>query len=798
MSNNKLYIEELERIKQSKLQQLSNFKRLKELQKAKIEQEALEKAKLVEEALEKAKIEQEELEKSKLEYKNDHVEDGVMEEDDNEENENEEEEEEEDNVHNFKTIYIVSKIQGGGSKKYLDDLTNHYENTTFIYVTNRLQLLNTTYLPCDILFVQHLLFTNIFPKDLNIIRQKYKLKIIISVHDFYWFIPNIPDISSLLHILPSTNPHCENAYLNPPDDIHPSIVTLFNNASMVIHPSSFTKKHFDKFFKTDNTVVQPHNDIKVDYKVKKIPPIIKKQINIGHFVNFTEYKGSEFTTMLKNKYKNYKNYNINFLILEQNILPYTELNWPEKIIQHNFHCLLHLNKYGETYSYALTKSINSGLPILYNNIGSYPERIPTNTHYIQVYHSEYEMNDDTILYSQFEKMLDYIIENNGVYKTSNSNTNIEYHELYNYIFDDRLEPSINTMLHEKIKPFAVYFPQFHSVPENNQNYYTGMTDIVQLNFYIQRYMKDNEIIDTPSLSELNINNILEYKLTNKKIINKQIEIAKKFSIYGFACYYYWFSENTITNKHTIFEQCYNLFFDEVNNFKIYFLWANENWTNNPAFNVKTEKITNTYNFSNFMTNINNLITYFKHPNYHKVNNKPLFAIHHSWYMSEEQLCLFDYMLNSECCKHGFDGATLIVNNMVYKYSTYKTYNFSPSYKGGEPKDYQEYINTIIKAQLNNNSSIHTIFFDFNNSARFAVPYRTDCVSKFVNTTIYNQDYLINLILQEYKTSDDQENNILLINSWNEWGENMAIEPGEINKTKFLSLIKSNLLSFLSK
>jgi hypothetical protein len=51
-------------------------------------------------------------------------------------------------------------------------------------------------------------------------------------------------------------------------------------------------------------------------------------------------------------------------------------------------------------------------------------------------------------------------------------------------------------------------------------------------------------------------------------------------------------------------------------------------------------------------------------------------------------------------------------------------------------------------------------------------------------------------MTNYKNISTETDKILLINSWNEWGENMAIEPGEINKTKYLSLIKSNLLSFI--
>jgi hypothetical protein len=322
-----------------------------------------------------------------------------------------------------------------------------------------------------------------------------------------------------------------------------------------------------------------------------------------------------------------------------------------------------------------------------------------------------------------------------------------------------------------------------------------MTDIVNLHHYIEHYKKPNEILDTPSLNDLSIPNILNYNLTNKKIIKKQIDIAKKFSIYGFACYYYWFSDNSITNKNTIFENCYDLFFQQDIDFKIYFIWANEDWSNNLSFNVKTEKIVNVYSFDNCMKNVKHLIKYFKHPNYYKIENKPVFFIHHPWQITSEQLYIFNYILETECIKNGFDGALLHLNNMMDDTLKFKMYNFSPVYKGGEPSDYYDYTETIVKPKIKN-KSINTLFFDFNNSARLAIPYKPQYVTIFSNTTIYNQDHLVNIIMTNYKNISTETDKILLINSWNEWGENMAIEPGEINKTKYLSLIKSNLLSFI--
>lgn len=56
---------------------------------------------------------------------------------------------------------------------------------------------------------------------------------------------------------------------------------------------------------------------------------------------------------------------------------------------------------------------------MYNNIGSYKERIPQKDHYFKVIDDECQYYDRELLKKQFEKMLDYIIENNGKYNHMN-------------------------------------------------------------------------------------------------------------------------------------------------------------------------------------------------------------------------------------------------------------------------------------------------------------------------------------------------------------------------------------------
>ena len=706
-----------------------------------------------------------------------------------------------------KNIYIVSNILGGGSVKYLDDLRKQYINVNFVYIKNKASMLaikNPN--PYDILFVQQLLFSDILPQDVINIKHKFATQIVISVHDFCWFIEDENINNPKNHVW-------EQGYLYDILQINSKILQLFEEAAIVIHPSEFTQKHYSRFFPTHNSILQPHNDIELNYSIKQIPRVKNNTINIGNFQGFSPCKGKKNVNLLFNRYHNkkYKGHIINFMIVDKNIPAYDESNWYDEMMKHNFHCLLHLNKYGETYSYALSKTMNSGLPILYNNIGAFKERIPNTKeedkrHYIKVTKHESEYDNSKLLFEKFEEMLDYIIENNGTSSEksdrknmienrgtsldkSNRKTLIVYKELYNYLFETReFNREIYTKVHEKIKPFAVYFPQFHSIAENDLNYYKGMTDITNLDSYNKN---ETDKLDTPSLTELNLSTLLDYDLTNNEIINRQIDIAKQYGIYGFAIYYYWFSENTITNKNTIMEKSYDLFFKHaIGDFKVFFVWANENWTNNVAFNTK-ETIINEYNLDNFITNIDHLMEYFKHPNYYKIDNKPVFYIHHPFVIDTEQLHLFKYLLEQKCIQSGFDGSLLVLNNLAESYEDFNEYNFHPNYKKNKSLNYEEYIKTLVNRGT---SSTSTIFFDFNNTARLYIPNRLKFKSVYTNNSIYLQDKYIKKVLEQYKSGQPSElNKILLINSWNEWGENMAIEPGEMNGYKYLLLLKSNLL-----
>jgi hypothetical protein len=105
------------------------------------------------------------------------------------------------------------------------------------------------------------------------------------------------------------------------------------------------------------------------------------------------------------KYHIFGNISENEYIENNNIIlhnEYKDNNIINLLHNNNIHGIVHLSLFEESYCYALTNSINSGIPIMYINNGCIGERLINIDKYII-----YENNID------YYKFLDYIVENNN-------------------------------------------------------------------------------------------------------------------------------------------------------------------------------------------------------------------------------------------------------------------------------------------------------------------------------------------------------------------------------------------------
>ena len=322
-----------------------------------------------------------------------------------------------------KNIYIINNNNIGGSYKYLTDIINVYKNNNYILIKSLEELKNINFIKNDIILLQSFLYTNINCKDILDIYNKYLCKIIIPIHDFIWLCKNIHEYSE---DIPSV-------YLNTNIKIHSDVDMLFKIAFKIIANSKFTYNIYSKYFNNINIDISYYNDYKINYNIINIPTINNNCINIGVFSPLCRYKGERYIKHLKNIYEND---NIKFCIVGDNIPYYKEKEFYDHIKKYNINGFLLLNEWGETYCYLLTKIINSGLPLLYNNFGALKERlIDIPEHYFKVYDKEQQDNIDfSLLEEKFNDFIKYIYKNNGKIQNILEDFTIKPNNFYNKLF----------------------------------------------------------------------------------------------------------------------------------------------------------------------------------------------------------------------------------------------------------------------------------------------------------------------------------------------------------------------------
>jgi hypothetical protein len=335
------------------------------------------------------------------------------------------------NYYNYpikKHILYVSHI-GGGTDKYMKDLEKIFPEYNFIRfidedVNNKdnKKDYNELYNFINIIHINSIInnekFKNIYDDNINLINfldsfESY-VKKIITIHDFQWIFPDNPNILSedfnrniLISNCNNKNIKYFEKILSKCDKIIFPDNMLYINYNKIINLSSYNNKIF----------IVNHCDKLIEYSNNYVSDIIDNTINIAFIGNFCDYKGKNVFINFSKRFKKYKNYNIVYHVFGENngfnnddnnkiILhnKYNDNEIIELLYKNNIHGIMHLSLFEETYCYALTNSINSGLPILHNNLGAFKNRLSCSEERFIIY-----QEDNDVYY-----FLDYIIKNNGI------------------------------------------------------------------------------------------------------------------------------------------------------------------------------------------------------------------------------------------------------------------------------------------------------------------------------------------------------------------------------------------------
>jgi GT2 family glycosyltransferase len=352
----------------------------------------------------------------------------------------------------------------------------------------------------------------------------------------------------------------------------------------------------------------------------------------------------------------------------------------------------------------------------------------------------------------------------------------------------------------KIKLIALYLPQFHPIPENDRWWGKGFTEWTNVAKARPNYIGHYQ----PHLpADLGF-----YDLRVEEVMEQQAELAKRYGIYGFCYFYYWFA-----GKRLLDLPLERMLRTHKPNIPFCLCWANENWTRRWDGLDHEVLIAQEHSDEDDSGVIFNLIRYMQHQNYIRINGKPLLIVYHAKHFPDikrttqiwRDLCRKEgvgeiYLAMAESFEHskvfehpskyGFDASMEYPPHGMHAPINSPGKILNPDY-AGMIHDYREVILKGLKMEIPAWVRFRTVMPSWDNT-----PRRQNGSVMFENTNPETYQALLEAILDQTHEQNFGDERILFINAWNEWGEGNHLEPDMRHGHGYLEATRNALDSWL--
>lgn len=371
---------------------------------------------------------------------------------------------------------------------------------------------------------------------------------------------------------------------------------------------------------------------------------------------------------------------------------------------------------------------------------------------------------------------------------------------------------------KQMKPIAIYFPQFHAIPENDEWWGKGFTDWTKVKEGYPLFEGHHQ----PRVPEDGY-----YDLRDKEFIKRQAETAKQYGIYGFAIYHYWFDGKQLleTPKEIILN-------NKDIDIPFCLTWANESWARRweGKDSVLLQEQTYEPTKEKWKEHFDYIKQYLKDPRAIRIDGRPVFQIYRPHLVTEVTKMLkywrelareegigelyfmavksFDFPDNK--ILEEFDGVLLFnpheaVNSKEYKGKRVFIENLLrhcpeslvEKMRSMRNKiqtnyvlhDYSKVFDVVLKRSFKykDKDTFNMAFLEWDNTARYkdkATVYH-GCTPKVF------KEYFTKLLKQESQNKSEDKQ-FVFINAWNEWAEGTYLEPDTDNGYAYLEAVKQSV------
>jgi hypothetical protein len=330
-----------------------------------------------------------------------------------------------------------------------------------------------------------------------------------------------------------------------------------------------------------------------------------------------------------------------------------------------------------------------------------------------------------------------------------------------------------------VRLIAFYLPQFHPIPENDEWWGPGFTE--WSNVTRGRPMFDGHY-QPRRPGELGY-----YDLRVKEVRHRQVALARKYGVYGFCYYYYWFSGQRLLQRplDLVLE-------DPELDFPLCICWANENWSRRWDGSEHDVLMEQKYTQDDPDTFIRDIAPILKDRRYITVDGAPIVLVYRAavipdvarvlgrWRAAADRLGISRLHLCSvqsfgyrEGFEHGFDAMVEFPPHSIALPTINGELATVPAFRGNV-YSYDAVVEASLHAGTCTGVPIYRgLMVGWDNTAR-----RGETAHIFHESTPEGYEVWLRRLVDFTRRHHTGDQRMIFVNAWNEWAEGAYLEPDE--------------------